>query len=138
MDPKEAWDWGFKAVMVVGWIVATTTTWNKLVEKINGQGKRITAVEHKQAQEEGKSSITQHEVSEYRHDVQNVVATLARIEKASEQASEKHEQNNLQFGSQLYNIEKLINEKDGRNRERLVVLETVAKIEKKVGPIPLD
>jgi chromosome segregation ATPase len=135
VDPKQLNDWLVLGVLAVGWIVSLTTLWNKTTTKVNGLGGRVRKVEDQCSATGGRMDRFERELAEYRRDAQDAVGRLGRLEKAVEDVIETVNQGNLQLGSQLHGIERLINEKDGANRERLVRLETVSAIEKKIGPL---
>lgn len=133
MDPKDLKDWVVLVVTIGGYLVSSTVVWMKLTSRVNGLGRRVKEGEESQAVMQGRMDRIEKELGNYRHDVQDTVSRLGRVEKAVEDVVEAVNQGNLQLGSQLHGIEKLIHEKDGRMRERIVRIETIAQIEKKLG-----
>lgn len=136
MEPKEIKEWALFVFLVIGWVVSATTIWNKLIERVNGLGSRVAVLKTAYSETEGKVERIEREILGYRSDAHNVASALGRVERASDEIAHKIEESAKQLDSRIYNLEKLINEKDTRARERLVRLETVAAIEKKIGPIP--
>ena len=138
MNPKDIRDWLWIIVTIGGYIVSGAVVWVKLTNKVNGLGGRVDVTEESGNLLRGRVDRIERELAEYRHDVQDAGNRMGRVEKAVDDVVEAVNQGNLQLGSQLHAIEKLIHDKDGRTRERLVRIETVAQIEKKLGRPIID
>jgi len=138
MDPKIIKEWLTIIVLFVGYIFTIAAVWTKLTAKVNGLGGRVKKGEEANSVATGRMDRMEREIADYRRDAQDAVSRLGRVEKAVEGVDETVNQGNLVLGTQLHSIEKLIQEKDSRTRERLVRIETLAQIEKKIGPLPLD
>lgn len=131
-------DWWGLAVVLLGWVVAAAFGWAKIMERVNGLGGRVTTVETHDAAQDGRMDRMERELTEYRADAADAAKGQARVEKAVENLDDNVTQGNIQIGSQLHGIERLIESKDKETSNRLVRLETVAQIEKKLGPLPVD
>lgn len=138
MTAKDVLDWWPLIAAIVGWIILAAVGWTKMTDKVNGQGGRIKKVEDACAQAGGRMDAFEKQLSEYRRDAQDSARGLARVEKGQDDLHEAVNQGNLQIGSQLHGIEKLIEQKDVRTQVRLTRIETVAKIEEKIGPLSTD
>lgn len=136
--PDRLTEWLGVLALIVGWTAAASIAWQKLLDKINGLGGRVEKVEALVNVHEGRMDAAEKEISEYRRDLKENAANLGRLEKAVESLSEDIRSGNIALGSQLHAIEKLIQDKDLRTQKRLVRLETVNEIEKKIGIIPKD
>jgi archaellum component FlaC len=131
-------DWWPFAAMLLTQIVGMAVMWTRLVDKVNGQGERITLNASRIDTTDGKLGRMEREMSEYRHDAQMAASGLARLEKGVEGVNETVNQGNLAIGSQLHAMERLITDKDVRTQVRLTRIETVVKVEEKIGPIPVE
>lgn len=131
-------DWWPVWTQTIIWIVATAVAWTKLIEKVNGQGGRVTAVESNLATERGRMDRMERELTEYRRDAREAANGLSRIEQGVKDMADKIAEGNLALGSQLHNLKDMINEKDTKVQNRLVRMETVQRIEDKIGPIPTE
>lgn len=136
MTPRELKDWLELAALVVLWIVAATVQWSRQNNKINGVGSRVKKVEEKCSETAGRMTRMEQDLAEYRRDVLEANSRLGRVEKAVEDVGESVRDGNVVLGAQLHKIEQLINDKDRQTSNRLVRIETVVQVEKKVGPIP--
>jgi SMC interacting uncharacterized protein involved in chromosome segregation len=134
MNPKDLKDWLGILAPVIVWIAVGAFAWAKLTGKVNGLGRRVKVVEDSRSEDRGRMDRMERELADYRRDAQDAVNRLGRVERAVEDVAETVNQGNLQLGSQLHGIEKLIQEKDSKTRERLVRIETIAQIERKYGP----
>lgn len=130
--------WVTISVMVIGWIVSLVTLWNKLTDKVNGQGKRIQEVEKSYTGQEARMDRVERDLESYRRDQADVAGRLGRVEKGMEELHETIHNGNLALGSQLHGIEKMIQEQDKKIQVRLTRIETVNQIERKIGPIQGD
>lgn len=136
MNPKDLKDWVELGALIVAWIFAAAVLWTRQNNKINGLGRRVKGVEDSCSGMGGRMSSLERDMVEHRRDVQEANRRLGSVEKAVENVGEVVRDGNTALGVQLHNIERLITETDKRNSNRLVRLETVTKIEQKVGPIP--
>lgn len=136
MNPKDLKDWVELGALIVAWIFAAAVLWTRQNSKINGLGRRVRTVEDSCSAMGGRMESLEREMAEHRRDVQEANRRLGYVEKAVENVGEAVRDGNTALGVQLHGIEKLITETDKRNSNRLVRLETVTKIEQKVGPIP--
>lgn len=126
-------DWWPLGVVILGWIASASMQWTKTTGQLNGLGGRVGRVEELHAQSEGRMNRFEKELSEYRRDAQDAAKGLARVEKGVEDVHEAINQGNLQIGSQIHAMEKALQDKDVRTQIRLTRIESVAKIEDKVG-----
>lgn len=131
-------DWWPFVVLILGWLVAATIQWTNTKNKLNGLGGRVRKVEESWATAGGRMDRFERELSEYRRDAQDSAKGLARVEKGIEDVHDSVNQSNLQLGTQLHTIEKLIEAKDKSSSVRLTRIETVQRIEEKVGPLPTE
>lgn len=131
-------DWWPLYVVILGWIVTAAVGWTKMTSKVNGQGSRVQTNADDLKTLAGTVARMERELTEYRRDASDAARGLARVEKGVDDIHETINQSNLQLGSQLNGIEKLINEKDSRTQIRLTRIETVGKIEEKIGPLPTE
>lgn len=149
MNLNEVRDWLLLGGGILVWAFTVGVVWTKLVNKVDDQardhtkdmdgiGRRVTAVEASCSTSGGRMDRFEKELSEYRRDAQDASKGLARVEKGVDDIHETINQGNLQLGSQLHAIEKSIQEKDVRTQLRLTRIETVAKIEEKIGPLPTE
>jgi chromosome segregation ATPase len=138
MNPKDIKDWMLLGGMVVSFIITTTIAYQKLIAKINGMGGRVKKVEEACSATSGRMDRFERELAEYRRDAQDAVGRMSRVEKGVDALNDNIQQGNITIGSQLHAIEKLIQEKDKSTSNRLVRMETLQQVEKKLGPIPID
>lgn len=154
MDLKTLKDWGAIIASILVWIFTLGAVWARLNSKIdqnkialddkaskgdlNGLGGRVGAVEGTCSETSGRMDRFERELSEYRTDAREAANLGARTEKAVEDLNDAIQNNHLALGTQLHGIEKLIQEKDKSTSNRLVRIETLQAIEKKIGPIPED
>lgn len=138
MNPKDIKDWLILGGMVVSFIVTSTIAYQKLIAKINGMGGRVKKVEESCSAVGGRMERFERELAEYRRDAQDAVGRMSRVEKGVDDLREDIQQGNLAIGVQLHAIEKLIQDKDRSTSNRLVRMETLAQVEKKIGPIPTE
>lgn len=131
-------DWWPLFVVVAGWIVTAAVQWTNTKNKLNGLGGRVRKVEESCSASGGRMDRFERELSEYRRDAADTSKGLARVEKGVEDLGDSINQGNLQIGSQLHSMEKSMQEKDVRTQVRLTRIETVARIEDKLGPIPTE
>jgi uncharacterized coiled-coil DUF342 family protein len=124
--------------LLFAWIVAAAVQWRRQTSKINGLGRRVKAVEEACSGSAGRMDRMENELREYRAEARETSNKLARVEKSVEAVGEEVTQGNVALGVKLDNIQKLIHEKDLRTQTRLVRMETVQKIEQKVGPLPTE
>lgn len=136
MNPKDLKDWVEFAGVIVAWVVAAAVLWTKQNNKINGLGGRVKKVEGTCEASAARITRVEQELADYRRDMMEANSRLGRVEKAVEDVGEEVRNGNIALGTQLHGIEKLINETDKKNSNRLVRLETIGQVEKKVGPIP--
>lgn len=136
MNPGILKDWLELIGLVVVWIVAAVIQWARQNNKINGLGRRVKKVEEDCSGGGGRLTRIEHDLAEYRRDVLDANSRLGRVEKAVEDVGEAVTQGNIALGVQLHGIEKLIQETNLKTSNRLVRIETVQQVEKKVGPIP--
>lgn len=120
--------------IIIGWVI----TWQKLVSKVNGLGGRVKRVEDNCQAQGGRMDRFERELAEYRADARGALERMARVEKGVDDTREEVQQGNIALGSQLHSIERLITDKDTRTQTRLVRLETVNKLERKLGPLGED
>lgn len=138
MNAKSFLDWWPVWTQAIAWIVVGAVAWTKIVEKVNGQGGRVNENTKDLKTLEGAVDQIKDELSEYRRDAQDSARGLARVEKGVEAVNDSVNQSTLQLGAQLHAMDKAIQEKDVRTQVRLTRMETVAKIEDKIGPLPTD
>lgn len=138
MDSKSFLDWWPVWTQTIAYVVIAIVGWQKLVEKVNGQGGRVTAVENRATTLETTVDRHDRDLFEYRRDAQEATKGLARVEKGIDAMSETITQGNIALGVQLAAMEKTIQEKDVRAQIRLTRIETVARIEDKIGPLPTE
>lgn len=138
MNPKSFLDWWPVWTQSIIWLVILVIAYQKLVDKVNGQGERITENKASLDKTEGRVDRMEREMLEYRRDAQDAARGLARVEKGVEGLSDNVQQGNLGLGSLIHEVERKIDDKDRRTQVRLTRIETVAKIEEKIGPLPTD
>lgn len=138
LDKKTFLDWWPVWTQGLAWLIIATVAWTKIIEKVNGQGGRVDLNTRDLKTLEGAMGQMQDELNEYRRDAQDSARGLARVEKGVENVHDSVNQSALQLGSQLHAMEKAIQEKDVRTQVRLTRIETVAKIEDKIGPLPTE
>lgn len=126
------------ACSVVVWAFSLGVVWSKLITKVNGTGKRVHEVDSRVSKLEGRVGTMEQQLSEYRQDARRAADGLARLEKGVDDMRETVNNGNLAIGTQLHGIERLIQEKDKNTSNRLVRIETLAKVEQKLGPMPED
>lgn len=119
--------------MAVSWALAAIATHYRLVGKINGVGSRVTSLEKSCSKQDGAFGALEKQVATHSADQKAVHERLGRVEKAIEAVNETVRDGNLALGTQLHGIEKLIEAKDKDSSNRIVRLETVQQIEKKIG-----
>lgn len=138
MDKTSFLDWWPVWTQTLAWIVVAAIAWAKLMERVNGQGGRIKKVEDGQSEGKGRMDAFEKQLAEYRADSRASAQQSARTEKAVEDLKGEIQNNHLALGTQLHGIERLIQDKDKSTSNRLVRIETLQAVEKKVGPIPED
>lgn len=138
MTAKDVLDWWPLIAAIVGWTIIASVAWTKMTDKVNGLGSRTKKNEDACAAAGGRMDSFEKQLLEYRRDAQESARGLARVEKGQEDLHETVNQGNLAIGSQLHGIEKLIEQKDVRTQVRLTRIETVARIEEKIGPLTTD
>lgn len=138
MNAKTFLDWWPVWVQTVLWLIALVVAWTKLVDKVNGQGGRISAVAKTVATLEGTVERHDKELFEHRRDTQDLNRGMGRVEKGQTDMLEAINQGNLQLGAQMHQLEKSVQEKDLKTQLRLRTIEVVTKIEDKIGPLPTD
>lgn len=124
--------------LLLAWITAAGIQWMRQTQKINGLGRRVKSVEEDCSGHKGRMDRMENELREYRAEARETSNKLARVERAVEAVGEGVTNGNLTLGVKLDNVQKLIHEKDLRTQTRLVRMETVQEIEKKVGPLPTE
>lgn len=97
------------------------------VDQLNGMSGRIESVKQDCATYNGSMTEFRRELSEYRQEARESTSILNRVE-----------QSNLEIASRVAELNKSIVAMDKATSNRLIQLETLTRIEKKVGPIPTD
>lgn len=165
MDFKEARDWIMIGAGAAGWIFSLGFLYSRLLGKIDkaasdgeesrqtirdslakkvdraeldGVGARVTAVEGSCSESKGRMDRFEKELAEYRGDARNAADKLSRVEAEVKTVAEAVRDGNIALGVQLTELNKSIQTMDKNTTNRLVRLETVTAIEKKVGPLPED
>lgn len=138
MEPKELKDYVSLIIELLVFIISGTIAWNRLTSKVNGLGGRVKRVEESCANSAGRMDRFERELADYRRDASDAVSRMGRVEKGLEMLAEEISNGNLGIGSQLHNIEKLIGEKDLETQKRLVRIETISRIEQKLGRPLID
>lgn len=155
MSASEWRDWVLFTGGVLVWAFTAGMMWNKLNTKIaenttelekkatqadlDGLGGRVKKVEENCSTSDGRMDRMERELGEYRRDATDAARTAARVEKGVEGLHEEIQQGQLATGVHLSEIKQLIQENDKNTSNRLVRLETVQQIEKKLGqPLPTD
>lgn len=124
--------------MLLGWIVSLTILWTKMVGKVNGLGGRVKKVEDSCSNNVGRMDRFERELAEYRRDTIESNKQVGRVEKSVDDLREEIQQANLGLGSQLAAISQSINKMDKNISNRLVRVETLTRVEAKLGPLPED
>lgn len=124
--------------MLVLWIGSGAILWTKTTDKVNGLGVRVKKLENACSEQDGRMNRFERELSEYRRDAAEASRGIARVDKGVEDLNESINQSTLQLGAQLHALDKTITDRDTRTQVRLTRIETVAKIEEKIGPISTD
>lgn len=133
--PDTLGEWLSAVGILVGWIIAASIGWQKVLDKINGLGERVSRVESKADVAEGRMDGFEKLIAEYRHDLKEAFGQMGRLEKAVDNLNDSIREGNIGLGSKLHEIETLFRDKDLRTQKRLVRLETLTDIEKKAGPL---
>lgn len=131
-------DWWPLILSIICAIATGAVMWTRMTDKTNGLGRRVKIVEDGLSQEKGRTDRLERELAEYRRDASLASQATSRVERGVDDVREQVGQIAIQLGSQLHNIEKLIQEKDLRTQTRLVRIETIAKIEEKIGSLPIE
>lgn len=132
-----------------GWIVVGATIfglpwvfwkgYSSLTSKINGVGSRVGALEKKDHEREGKMQAMESTLGMVSIDLGVVRERLARVEKGVEGMNEHITEMKLEILGAIGDLKQNALREESRVRERIVRLETVADIEKKLGrKIDLD
>lgn len=138
MNPKDLKDWITFGLTIAGLIVTGSIAWQKLVNKINGLGGRVKKTEDSCAQAGGRMDRFEKELAEYRRDAQDAIGRMGRVEKAVDDVHDEITEGNIVLGTQLSDLTKLINATNLKTSNKLVRLETLTQVEKKIGPLPVD
>lgn len=139
MNPATLKDWWPLVAAIVGWIIVGSVGWTKMVGKVNGLGGRVKKVEEAGSASSAEVKALSAQLSEYRGDAKEANARMSRLEKGVEELHEEITQGNIGLGSQLSEISKSLTKMDKDISGRLVRVETVVEIEKKIGkPIPTE
>lgn len=138
MNSKSFLDWWPVWTQTLLWVIAGAVAWTKMREQVNGLGKRLSVVEADCERRDGRMESLEKALTEYRGDSQRAVQGLAKVEKGVDALQETINNGNLAIGVQLHSIERSISDKDKETSNRLVRIETVQRIEQKIGPIPTE
>lgn len=150
----------FKEYILFGFTILTSAftagvIWTKLVsridanskllekkaslEELNGFGIRVSRLESECATRDGRMDHMEKELIEYRRDASDAGKAASRVEKSVEDLRGELQQGNLVTGSHLAEIKTLLQANDKASSNRLVRLETITQIEKKLGTsLPTD
>lgn len=131
-------DWWPLLVVILGWIITAAMQWTTLKNKINGLGGRVRRVEESCAASGGRMDRFEKELSEYRNDARSASNRLSHVDKGVSDLAETVRDGNIALGVQLGEINKTIAAMDKNLGNRLTRVETVQKIEQKIGPIPTE
>lgn len=102
---------------------------------LNGLGGRVGSVEASCNETGGRMSRFEKELSEYRAEARDASSRMVRVEKGVEELKETIRDGNTAIGVQLIELSKAVTTMDKNTANRLVRLETVTAIEKKIGPL---
>lgn len=138
MDAKTFLEWWPVWTQTLAWIIIGAVAWTRMIDKVNGQGGRITSVDGRVSKLEGTVDRHDKELLEYRRDTQEINRGMGRVEKGQVDMLEAVNQGNLQIGAQIHQLEKVVQEKDLKTQLRLRTIEVVNRIEDKIGPLPTD
>lgn len=135
-DLKSAREWIIFGALVAGWIVVGAVGWQRILDRVNGLGRRVKTIEDKETSATGRMDRMEKELAEYRRDTSELKDRVSRIEKGQDQIHEEIRDSNTSLGVQLQNIQMMIRDQDTRVQLRLQRLEITTQVERKVGPIP--
>jgi chromosome segregation ATPase len=138
MNPSTIKEWAAFIGVCLAYAFTLGVIWTKMVTKVNGLGGRVKDVERGQSANSARIEAFAVQLAEYRSDAREVNSRMSRMEKAVEDVHDEIQQGNLQLGSQLAEISRAVTKMDKDISGRLVRVETLAKVESKLGPLPTD
>lgn len=112
--------------------------WTKLVTKVNGLGGRVKKVEESCNTVSAEIKALTANLVEYRADAKEAISKMGRVEKGLDKLQDEVVQGNLQIGSTLAELSRAVSKIDKDISNRLTRVETLAQVEKKLGPMPTD
>lgn len=124
--------------VTVVWLVTIVVLWTKLTDRVDGFGDRVKVLESNYANQDGRMDRFERELNEYRRDALEGQRAFSRVEKSVDEVHEIINQGNLTLGSQLSDMQRMIQDKDTRTQVRLTRIETVTRVEAKIGPLPIE
>lgn len=151
---KDFLDWWPVLLVVLGWIVTATMQWTNLnnkikqnaddiqekasLEQLNGMGQRVEGIKNDCANQTGRMDRFEREVNELRQLAQGASDKMTRVDKGVADLSDTVRDGNIALGVQLGDLTKSIHLMDKNLGNRLTRVETVQKIEQKIGPLPTE
>lgn len=154
MSQKDFLDWWPVLLVVLGWIVTATMQWTNLnnkikqnaedirekasLEQLNGMGQRVEGIKNDCANQTGRMDRFEQEVRELRSLAQGASDKMTRVDKGVSDLSDTVRDGNISIGVQLGELNKSIHLMDKNLGNRMTRVETVQKIEQKIGPLPTE
>lgn len=130
-DSLEGWIVVTAAIVGVPW--AFWKGYSSLLDKINGVGSRVGSLEKKDNEREGKMQAMETTLGNVSSDIGGIRERLARVEKGVEGTNEHITEMKLEILGAIGDLKQNALREEGKVRERIVRLETVQDIEKKLG-----
>lgn len=131
-------DWWPVIASISGWVVTSAIQWTMLKTRLNGLGGRVRKVEASCEAQGAQMDKLERDLSEFRGEARSTSDRLSRVEKGIADVGDAVTNGNLALGSQLNELMRAITKSDKETSNRLVRIETVQQIEKKIGPIPVE
>lgn len=136
--PTTLSEWLTIVALVGTWVGTAIVLWNRTMTKVNGLGGRVKKTETSCTEHETRIDKLEGGITEARFGRERLAEQATRIETQVNAIREDLQQHHLEIGTRLYNLEQGIALSNTKVQVRLTRLETVTRIEQKLGPLPLD